>query len=213
MDKFENITKLLKELIDSKVIIPQPINANDFIFRYEDKQLEKALEKHPSIEKKNFLNVLNKEISRYILAIHRDTLEVLIRFTLEDDADQEKIKEQEEELRAKIGIVQKYLINENIINSLKLKISSKNYLLKNLDWELNHKSFDSFHGTLESLKYVTLDLISTTSNADAPFGFFNPFVNSDKHLILNLTLEDVDYLLMELNKIKKVITSEQGPSV
>ncbi|WP_059051346.1 hypothetical protein [Paenibacillus senegalimassiliensis] len=204
MEKFEKNLLFLKDLIKRRVILPHPVSSGDFYFRYDEKQLEDELKQNQAIDSKLFLETLNKEVGRYILAIYNDSLDALIRFNEIKEEDEKK----EELLREKINLVQKHLIDETLLNSFKLKESSKNNLLKNMSWELNSKLFDVSVGTMDSLNHITLDLITTTADNENPLGFFNPFVDRDTHLVLSLTVEDIDYLLLEFNKIKRVIINE-----
>lgn len=201
MDIFEQHCKCIKDLVVSGQVIPQIINSNEMSFRYIEENIEKVIEQH-KLKKGEFLSDINYNIPRFIVAILNDALDLLINFSNTSD------KKDEDETRRKVKIVEKYFVDSNLISSYKIKSSSKNDVLKHFDWDVSKKIYDNEKGAVDGIKYANISVEVTSNDEGLPFMLRFGGKEIKERSVFTVSKEDIDYLIMELNELKRVLLDE-----
>ncbi|NRS51758.1 hypothetical protein [Brevibacillus sp. HB2.2] len=211
LSNFKKYCEIGKQLIEKDVIAPRIINENSMRFKSDSKELKEILLKE-EVDYGDFIEFLNRELNKIIIAILSDNIDFLKHFLIEtsDDEDEEEDAENGNEiLSEKIKLVEDILIDDQIRAAFLIKSTSKNKLISQITWEINEKTFDSYEGEIEKLKYATLVIKEIGSEAGLPFSAVFPFVNEDKEAkVYTLTKQDIDYLLKELTRLKDVLANE-----
>lgn len=211
MEQYSEYCTLIKQLINEGKIVPQFRNSNALAFRFNETLLGDFIS-NMNIDKKGFLELLNYEIPEFIIAILNDDKDILLRFkTRDEELSEEDRRSKADEIKKKLSIIEKTLVNRSLIESFIIKKSSKVKVLSELSWEISQKLYDNDEGELNKLKYANIHVHVHDPQKRDPAAFYYLFKDSrgnEGDVTLSLTKEDIEYLILELEQIKKVMSGE-----
>lgn len=208
MDEFNKHCEIIKELIERREILPHVVNANWVEFRYPENSIDVWVEKN-NLERKGFVRDLG-QMPIFILAALRNDLSLAFHYFSPPNADAEKGSERRKVIEEKVTIARKAFITSDIADNFVIKSTAKTRLLGEIDWEVSERVFDREMGTVSSLKHAQISLKTTSSDRSPnfPFWSFFPELGSANDLVLTLAIDDINYLLRELEEMKRVISNE-----
>ena len=208
MDEFKKHCEIIKELIERGEILPHIVNANLVGFRYPENSIDVWVEKN-KLGRKRFVRDLG-QIPVFILTALRNDLSLAFRYFSPPNPDAEKGSEQRKVIEEKVTIAREAFITSEIADIFVIKSTAKTRLLGEIDWEVSERVFDRDMGTVSSLKHAQLSLKTASSDRSPSFPFwsFFPESGSGNDLVLTLAIDDINYLLRELEEMKRVISNE-----
>ena len=208
MNEFKKHCEIIKELIERGEIFPHIINANSVEFRYPENSIDVWVEKN-NLGRKGFARDL-EQIPIFILAALRNNLSLAAQYFLPPNTDAKTKSEQRKVVEDKVSIVRETFITSEIVDIFVIKSTAKTRLLAAIDWEVSERVFDREMGTVSSLKHAQLSLkiASSDRSPSFPFWSFFPEFGSVNDIVLTLAIDDINHLLLELEEMKRVISSE-----
>ncbi|MFC7443252.1 hypothetical protein [Laceyella putida] len=214
MKRYEEYCVYIKELLNQQKVILHFAHPERLEFRYDQHVIQALIDKQP-FEEKAFYQCL-EEIPRYLLAIINQDKELLLDMELKyyDEEDIASLEGEQisREVKEKLKVIEKIFYQPRLIQSLKIKQTSKSKLLSDFRWEVNHKIYDHEQGQLEPLRYVHLKIeMAPPANHSPKKPWLRYILDNEPHkeeVTLTLTHDDIDFLLMELTTMKKVMSRE-----
>ncbi|AUS07824.1 hypothetical protein C1X05_02605 [Laceyella sacchari] len=214
MKCYEEYCAHIKTLWREKQVILHLVHPERLELRFDPSAVQSLIHKH-QLEEKAFYQCL-EEIPRYLLAILNQDEELLIDMELkyyeEEGIPLAEGEQLSREVQEKLKTIEKLFYHPQLSQSLKIKQTAKTKLLSGFSWEINQKTFDHQQGRLEPLCYAQLKIeIASPPNHSRKQPWLRYILDNEPHkdeVALTLTPDDIDYLLMELTKMKKVMSLE-----
>lgn len=109
-------------------------------------------------------------------------------------------------LRSQLDLVKATLIDEHLRGRYDLKISSKAPAFAELDWDIKLKTDDA-NVDIKRFPYTTLKIRFQRDFSDSPFAILGG--GAFDSLQINLTVDEVKYLLEELEKVHQRLSNRE----
>jgi hypothetical protein len=208
VDDFREICLFTKELVDKKIIIPHILSTKQLTFRFSEEKVKKLLNSQ-NLDEKQTMKALHVDIPKYLIGILDGGTDLIVHMALDSVSEGEK-ESTKERILTKISDVESILLTPALINNYKVKSTTKTNLLKDISWDINERLYHNQEGHIDRARFINLFLETITSDDGFPYNTFNPFRDlSQNSSSLTLTLEDVDFLINELQEMRRVILVEE----
>ena len=206
IEEFKKITLIIKELLNSdsaKILFGIKTNIK---LEVDYTKLSKY-----EIENKVFNKVVNMEFIPILQSILEDSKDVFLRGQLREFRENKKQKDDvdkfKKQIEEKIDYVEHSVVDDILISRYRLKASSKNLFIKDINWEINNKLFESNEKEMNSLYSTVKIKLNNQFEENMIFKFF-PFADTDDK-ISEITIDcdeyDIDYLIKVLSDVKENI--------
>lgn len=209
MDKFKNLVHILARLSkESKLYVA--IVPPYFVRLVIDQDHYDSVLRETELKREEFERLLN-QIAAMILASLSEREDEFITHEMEAHQGMEANDENEELLKEKLLFVKENLISQHLAKRYLLKKSSKAPAFAELDWDIKLKSDDAKQNEFEAewFPYTTLKIKFQRDFSDSPFAIFSG--STFDSVQINLTIDEVEYLKRELNKVEnRLRTREEG---
>lgn len=214
LKRYEEYCVYIKELLDEQKVILHLVHPERLEFRF-DRHLIQALIHQHTFEEQAFYQCL-EEIPRYLLAIMNQDKELLLDMELKyyEEEEMESLEGEQisQEVKEKLKMIEKIFYHPSLLQALKIKQTSKTKFLHDFRWEVSQKLFDHEQGRLDPLRYVHLKIeLASFANHAMKRPWLRYILDNEPHkdeVLLTLTQDDIDFLLMELTKMKQVMSRE-----
>jgi len=203
VEEFITNCEIINQLLSSGKIKLHVVNSNLVRFIYDNEFINSYIQQN-HLDRKTFKKDL-REVQSFILAILVDNTELLFRYVFDEEDDDKEL------VREKVQAVEQIFITNDIKNYFKIKSTAKTRLIRDVEWDVSEKLFDKEEGKLNNIRYAHFNLDTTENGVGLPFISNNVFIPIEvpkQNILLTMTMDDVEYLLFELNELRRVMENE-----